>query len=153
VGGSWLVAAMANGITSRVIIRDRATAAVVVDVALPFWASSAAVAGDAVLLTGYGDSAMATDAGLTAIDILTGDRRAVIAGGPFDPELGDRPMRGEVQLSPNGRLVAVNACGSTSCVTQVVSLDDASAPPVTSIPGGYLRSVTDESASGCPTFP
>jgi hypothetical protein len=144
VGGTWLVSATSNGTTSRLVVRDRASATVATDLALPFWVSSAAVAGDAVLLTGYGDSSMATDAGLSLVDIATGERRVVIAGGAFDARLGDQPMRGELHVSPTGRLAAVNACGSASCVTQVVALDGGRASPVASVRGGFLRTLTDD---------
>jgi hypothetical protein len=144
VGGPWLVSTTSSGETSRLIVRERATATVKVDAELPLWVSSAAIAGDAVVVTGYGDRSMATDAGLSLVDIPTGERRVVIAGGSFDARLGDRPMRGEVHVSPSGRLVAVNACGDASCVTQVVALDGADGSLLASIRGGYLRSLTDD---------
>ena len=144
VGGRWLVSATASDGVSRLVVRERATSTVVVDAGLPFWVSSAAIAGDLVLLTGYGDSSMATDAGLTLLDIPTGERRVVISSGPFDARLGDRPMRGEVHVSPSGAVAAVNACGTASCVTQVVRLEGGSATLEASIRGGFLRTVTDD---------
>ena len=68
----------------------------------------------------------------------------MIAGGPFDARLGDRPMRGAVHVSPGGRIAAVNACASASCQTQVVALEGGSASLLTSIRGGFLRTVTDD---------
>jgi hypothetical protein len=53
-------------------------------------------------------------------------------------------MRGEVHVSPSGRLVAVNACGTASCVTQVVALDGGRGSLVASIRGGFLRALTDD---------
>ena len=144
VGGRWLVSATASGAVSRLVVRERATSAVVVDGELPFWVSSAAIAGDTVLLTGYGDSSMVTDAGLTLVAIPTGERQVVITGGPFDPRLGDRAMRGEVHVSPGGTVVAVNACGTASCITQVVRLEGGGAMLAASIRGGFLRTVTDD---------
>lgn len=144
VGGQWLVSAAARGTESRLVVRERATERVVLEADLPFWVSAAAVAGDAVLLTGYWDSTMASDAGLTLVAIATGERRTVIAGGPFDARLGDRPMRGRVHVSPSGRIAAVNACASASCQTHVVALESGSASLLASIRGGYLRTVTDD---------
>jgi hypothetical protein len=144
VGGRWLASTTVDGRASRLVVRDRTDDTVAVDARLPFWVSSAAIAGDTVLLTGYGDSSMATDAGLAIVDIATGERGVVIAAGPFDGRLGDGAMRGEVHVSPGGALAAVNACGTASCVTQVVALDGGRGSLVASIRGGFLRTLTDD---------
>ena len=81
----------------------------------PIWVSAGAWSSAGLVVTGYGDAL--DDDGRRARPRSPGhdDRDLLVDGRPFPTRLGNPVARGDVVVSPSGRLVAANACGVRLC--------------------------------------
>ena len=143
IGDRYVASATARpGGKSRVTLREWRTGNVAAQIDAPIWVSAAAFRGDELVITGYMDSRAAGDGGLALIE-PAGGYQQLVEPGSFAPDLGTGVARGEVHVSPNGRLAATNACGQTGCLTQVVDLDRSAV--ASELRGdGFLRALTDD---------
>jgi hypothetical protein len=130
---------------SLVRFRDIETDAVVGDVALPIWVSAGAWTPAGLVVTGYRDASMTADGGLVLVDRADLTVRTLVEPGPFARGLGTPVARGEVLVSPSGRLVASNACGMHLCDTQVVDVETGVVHRPVRTAEGFLRALTDDS--------
>jgi hypothetical protein len=144
--GDRLVASTRAGADGRSIgrLRDRATGRMTMELAVPIWVSAGAWTSAGLVVTGYGDSAMAGDGGLVAIDSDTATVTVLVAGGPFSRALGTPVARGDVLVSPNGDVVASNLCGLERCDLQVVELASGAVHRPITGGEGFLRALTDD---------
>jgi len=95
-------------------------------------------------VTGYRDATMTADGGLVLVDPMDLTTRTLVAAAPFPKSLGTPVARGEVVVSPSGRLAASNACGFRLCETQVVDVATGEVNRPLRSAEGFLRSLTDE---------
>jgi len=129
---------------STLRLRDPATAGLVASVVVPIWVSAGAWTGAGLVVTGYGDGSMASDGGLLLVTVPDLAVRTLVEPGAFPAGLGTPVARGEVVVSPSGRIVASNACGVRLCDTQVVDLVSGEVRRPLRSQEGFLRVVTDE---------
>jgi hypothetical protein len=94
--------------------------------------------------TGYGDRSMATDGGIVLISPDAGTVAVLLPAGPFDAKLGRPVARGDVDVSPSGRLAASNACGIRLCDAQVVDVVTGTISRPIQAGEGFLRALTDD---------
>jgi hypothetical protein len=129
---------------SIVRFRDRRTGRTTLDVAAAIWVSAGAWTARGFVVTGYGDTSMATDGGLLLIEPSTGATTVLVAGGPFSTALGRPAARGDVEVSPSGTIVASNACDLERCDLQVVDLTTGRVDRPIAGGEGFLRVVTED---------
>jgi hypothetical protein len=132
------------GERSTLRVRDRATGRAVAEVPSPIWVSAGAWSSAGLVVTGYGDRSMTSDGGLVLVSPATLSATALVEAGPFDARLGLPVARGDVVVSPSGRLVASNACGVELCDTQVVDVASGAVSRPVQAAEGFLRVLTDE---------
>jgi hypothetical protein len=130
--------------TSTVRFRARDTGRTIIDVQVPIWVSAGAWSTAGLVVTGYGDAAMKTDGGLVLVSPEAPTATVLVAGGPFSARLGDPVARGDVVVSPSGRIVAANACGLRLCDAQVVDLGTGATSRPIQAAEGFLRVLTDD---------
>jgi hypothetical protein len=129
---------------STVRFRDRDSGRAVADVRAPIWVSAGAWSSAGLVVTGYVDRSMSEDGGIVLISPAASTVTVLVPGGPFDAKLGRPVARGDVVVSPSGRLVAANACGIRICDTQVVDVVTGSISRPIRAGEGFLRVLTDE---------
>jgi hypothetical protein len=144
ISDRWLASGISTPAMTRIRIRDLRTGAVAVDQELDFRAAAAAFAGDRLLVTGYLGGIAGADGGLVAIGASDGALRTLIAGGPFPARLGVHPSKGDVHLSGDGTLAAVNTCGSLACDTIVIDTATLAVSTPQQGGAGFLRAVTGD---------
>lgn len=106
--------------------------------------SRIAFAGETLIWTGWTQTPTAIeDAGVHRIVLGAGpgSMTRLVAGGPFEPALGERAERGPLRVSPSGRLVASSIGGESRVDTQVVDL--ATSSLLTTMAGVTPVGVTD----------
>jgi len=145
VSPRW-VAAVVPAPDGRSTVRFRAsdTGRLVVEVAAPIWVSAGAWSSAGLVVTGYGDHTMTTDGGMVLVSPEAASATVLVAGGAFDARLGHPVARGDVAVSPSGRLVAANACGIRLCDAQVVDVVRGTVSEPIRAAEGFLRVLTDD---------
>jgi hypothetical protein len=129
---------------STLRLRDPDTGALVGEVRMPIWVSAGAWTDAGLVVTGYRDAAMGGDGGLLLVGVPDLSLTTLVAGGAFPKALGSPAARGEVVVSPSGRLAASNVCGVRLCDAQVVDVGTGQVfRPVRSAEG-FLRVATDD---------
>ncbi len=144
IGGRWLASAISTPAVSRVRIRDLETGTVVAEQQLEFRASTAAFAGDELLVTGYLGGIAGADGGIVAISASTGELRTLVPAGPFPGRLGAHPSKGDVHVSGSGDIAAVNTCGAKGCDNVVIDVPTLAVRVPRAGAVGFLRAVTDD---------
>lgn len=147
-------AAVGRGLVASVIVPDSGGSILVVrDITsgTEIWRVSSesvisriAFAGETLIWTGWTQTPTAIeDAGVYRIELGAGrgSMTRLVAGGPFEPTLGERAERGPLRVSPSGRLVASSIGGESRVDTQVVDL--ATSSLLTTIAGVTPVGVTD----------
>jgi hypothetical protein len=129
---------------STLRLRDPGSAGLVASVVVPIWVSAGAWTGAGLVVTGYRDASMAADGGLLLVTVPDLEVRTLVEPGAFPEALGTPVARGEVVVSPSGRIVASNACGLRLCDTQVVDLQTGEIHRPLRSEEGFLRVVTDD---------
>lgn len=129
---------------STVRFRDRASGRAAGDIQAPIWVSAGAWSSAGLVVTGYGDRSMAADGGLLLVAPDTMTVTTLVEAGPFDERLGRPVARGDVAVSPSGRLVAANACGIRLCDAVVVDLETRTSWRPIDAAEGFLRVLTDD---------
>jgi hypothetical protein len=127
---------------TRVVLREWLTGAVAARVDAPLWVSAGAFRGDDLVVTGYADAGADADGGLVLIGNAGADVVSIVAPGVFPPALRGA-LRGDVHVSPNGRLAASYACRDELCETQLVDLAAARLVRAQTA-AGFLRTLTDD---------
>jgi hypothetical protein len=143
VGGAWLVTDLPSGTTTRVIVRDRHSGGTVLETDVPFWVSTGSIAGNSLLLAGYGDRTMSSDGGLVAIELRSGSMRVLVPSGRFADRVGILALHGDITVSASGNTAAIS-CGNAGCDTTVVDLTTGAVFTPQQGQPGYLRAVTDD---------
>jgi len=129
---------------SVVRLRDVPAGAVVADVELPIWVSAGAWTNGGLVVTGYRDASMTSDGGLMLVEPDQRSARTLVDPSVFPKALGVPVARGEVVVSPSGRLAASNACGVRLCETQVVDVSTGQVFRPLRSAEGFLRVLTDD---------
>jgi hypothetical protein len=108
--------------TSRLILRDWHSGRIAARSDAPLWISTGAFRADDLVVTGYGDVRAATDGGLAIYVARQAKWRVLLPAARFPAGMA-AASRGDVHVSPGGRLAASYLCQADVCDTQVVDLE------------------------------
>jgi hypothetical protein len=128
--------------TSRLILRDWSSGKIAARADAPMWISTGAFRADDLVVTGYGDVRAATDGGLAIYFARPAKWRVLLPAGRFPAGMA-AASRGDVHVSPGGRLAASYFCQADACDTQVVDLESG-ARVYHHRHAAFLRALTDD---------
>jgi hypothetical protein len=131
----------ADGV-SHLRLREWRTGVLTVELEAPIWISTGAFRDDDLVVTGYGDASATSDGGLAVVGAGSNQLEALVPAAPFPADLGPSAARGDVHVSPNGRLAASYLCSGETCATQVVDLETRRLVH-NGRQKGFLRAITD----------